>query len=98
MHQNVGQLLVHVELFHEQGPQPRELFLAFLLRLFLGHDVQFPTAELAGKSHVLAATANSLRQVVLIDHDIHAVLFFVNRDPADLSRRERIDHELRSLG
>ena len=41
----------------------------------------------------MPAAADSLGKIVLIHHDVHAMLFLIHEDAADFGRRERIDHE-----
>lgn len=48
----------------------------------------------AGKTHVLAAAADRDSQFVLVDDDVHRMLFFIDDDRLDGRRRERADHEL----
>ena len=94
LHQDVGHLLVHVELLHEQRLDRGGFLFVLLLGLFLGHDVELPAGHLARQPHVLPAAADRLRQVLLVHDDVHAVPVFVDDDAADFGRRQRIDHEL----
>ena len=70
----------------------------FLLRLLVGHQVELPAGELGGEAHVLAAAADRMREVFLVDHDVHRVLLLVDDDRAHFGRRQRVDHELRRVG
>ena len=72
-------------------------FLALLLRFLERHQVEFPAGQFAREPHVLAGAPDRLREIFLVDHDVHAVLFFVDRDLADFGRRQRVDHELRRI-
>src|SRR5262249_1268791 len=74
------------------------LFLALLFRLFERHQVELPSGELARQPDVLPGAADRLREVLLVDDDIHAVFFFIDGDLAYFRRRERIDDELRGIG
>ena len=95
--QDVGDFLVDVELVHEQLPQPLPLFLVLLLRILDAHQVQLPPGELGGEPDVLAEPADRDREVLLVDDDVHAVLFLVDDDRRDLGGRERVDDELRRV-
>ena len=67
-------------------------------RLFLGHQVDLPAGELGGEAHVLPAAADGDREVLLVHHHVHRVLFLVHQDRAHFGRRQRADHELRRVG
>ena len=66
----------------------------FLLRFLDAHQVNFPTSQLGSEPHVLPAAADRHGQVLLVDHDVHRVLLFVDDDARYLSRRQRVDDEL----
>ena len=92
--QNVGDFLVDVELLHEQRADFFALGLMFLLRFLDAHQVDFPTSQLGSEPDVLPAAADRHGQVLLVDHDVHRVLLFVDDDARYLSRRQRVDDEL----
>ena len=69
-----------------------------LLRLLDGHQIDGPAGQLRRQAHILSAAPDGNRQVVLIDHDIHRMLFFVDHDALHLGRRQRADHKLRRIG
>ena len=95
--QDVGNLLVDVELFHEQGAQVIG-FVGLFLRRFVGvHDVDLPTREVRSQTHVLTTTANGDGQVFFVNHHVHGVLFFVHHDRADVGGGQSANHELRGV-
>ena len=86
--------LVDVELVHEQAEKLACLHLVLLVRLLLGHDVDLPLRELTGQAHVLTATADGLRQLLLVDRHVHRPRFLVDDDRDHLGRRHRVDDVL----
>src|SRR6266850_4637834 len=96
--QDVGDLLVDVELLHEMALDAAAFLLLLLVRFVLGHQVDLPAGELGGEPHVLAVAADRHREVLLVDDDIHGVLLLVDHDRGHLGRRQRADHELRRIG
>src|SRR5574343_1672859 len=67
-------------------------------RLVLGHQVDGPLRQLGSQAHVLAVATDGNGQVVLVDHDVHGVLFLIDDDGGNLGRRQRADDELRRIG
>ena len=92
--QNVGNLLVDIELVHEK--LARRIGLAGLLlgRLVGGHDVDLPARQVRGQAHVLPPAADRDGEVFLVDHHIHRVLFLVNHDGLDIGRRQSANDKL----
>src|SRR6185295_2498687 len=72
----------------------RHLRLDLLALLLLALDVDAPAHELGGQADVLALLADGEGELLVLDHDLHDLLLFVDDgDPADLGRRQRLLHE-----
>ena len=95
--QDGGDVLVHIELLHEEVAQLALLGIALLLGGSLAHDVEPPARQFAREADVLPTAADSLRQLLLRHGDVHAVGFLVHDDRAHLGRRHRVDDELRGV-
>ncbi len=69
-----------------------------LLRFLDGHQVDLPTGEFRGQAHVLATATDRDRQIFVVDHHIHAVLFLIDQNRRHRRRRQCADDELRGIG
>src|SRR6266513_1563108 len=96
--QDVGDLLVHVELLQEMALDATAFLLLLLVRFVLGHQVDLPAGQLGGEPHVLAVAPDRHREVFLVDDNVHGVLFLVDHDRGHLGGRQGPDHELRRIG
>src|SRR5216684_3878155 len=96
--QDVGDLLVDVELLHEMALDAAAFLLLLLVRFVFGHQVDLPAGQLGGEPHVLAVAPDRHREVFLVDDDVHGVLFLVDHDRGHLGGRQGPDHELRRIG
>src|SRR5467141_722994 len=85
--QDVGDLLVDVELLHEMALDAAAFLLLLLVRFVFGHQVDLPAGELGGEPHVLAVAPDRHREVFLVDHD-----------RGHLGGRQGPDDELRRIG
>src|SRR6056297_1040886 len=94
LHQDHRDFLVHVQLRLEVLDQCTGLGFALLFRLAGRHDVELPAAQLAGEPDILAAPADGLRELFLLDGHVHAVGFLVHHDGDHLRRRHGVDDEL----
>src|SRR5690606_13210813 len=95
--QDLGNLLVHVELVHEEPHRLRAFALELLGRFLGGHDVDLPAGQLGSEAHVATARADGEREVVLVDHHVHAARILVDDDRRDVGGRQRADDELRRV-
>src|SRR6478672_789332 len=93
--QQLGDDLIHVQGFLEQGGALAELALAALGVLALGDDVDLPAGQLAGEADVLAAAADGQRQLLVRHHHFNAVSLFVEDHLGDFGRREGVHDERR---
>ena len=91
--QQLGDRLVHVQGFLEQGGPLGELALATLAVLRLGDDVDLPAGQLRGQAHVLAATADGQRQLFVRHHNLDAVGLFVQHHLGHFGRGQGVDDE-----
>src|SRR5258708_4111011 len=96
--QDVRHFLVDVEPLHEMLLDAAALLLLLLGRLFLGHEVDLPPAELGSEPDVLPPPADRDGEVFLVDHYVHGVLFLVDHDRGDFGRRQGADDKLRRVG
>src|SRR5262245_9877374 len=94
LNEEVREILIDVELLHEECPHPGGFLLGLPMRLLLGHEIDLPAGQLGGEPDVLPAAADRDREVLLVDDDVHRVLLLVDDDRRDVGRRERADHEL----
>src|SRR6056297_424246 len=94
LHQDHGDFLVHVQLRLEVLDQRAGLGFALFFRLAGRHHVELPAAQLAGEPDILAAPADGLRELFLLDGHVHAVGFLVHDDGYHLRRRHGVDDEL----
>ena len=78
----------------EQAEELAGLHLVLLVGLLLRHHVDLPPGELTGEAHVLSTPADRLRELLLVDRDVHRSRFLVDDDRDDLGRRHRVDHVL----
>src|SRR5690606_33634027 len=91
--QQLGDDLVHVQGFLEQGGALGELALTALALLALGHDVDLPAGQLAGEAHVLAAPADDQRQLIVGHHHLDPLVLLVHHHLADLGGGQGVDDE-----
>ena len=95
--QQLGEELVEIQRVHEELGALLELLLTALAFLFLGHDVDIETGELAGQPHVLAATADGQRQLLIRHHDLDPLGLLVENHLGHLGRLQRVHQEGRHI-
>ncbi len=91
--EQLGDRLVHVQGFLEQGGALAEFLLATLGVLRLGDDVDLPAGQLRSEAHVLAAATDGQRQLLVRHHDFDAVGFFVQHHLGHFGRGQGVDDE-----
>jgi len=70
-----------------------ELGLTALGFFLFGQDVDVPPGKLRRKPHILSTSSDCQRQLLVRDHDLDALLVFVEHDLGDFRRRQRVHHE-----
>src|SRR5438552_8948434 len=97
--QLLGDLVAHPVAFQraqllDDPLHARHLRLDLLALLLLALDIDAPAHELGREADVLPLLADGEGELLVLDHDLHDLLLFVDdRDPADLGRRQRLLHE-----
>jgi len=71
--EQLGDDLIDVERFHEESRALGEFLLTPLALFLLGQNIDVPAGQLRGKPHVLAAPADSERELRFGHHDFDAV-------------------------
>src|SRR5882757_9320019 len=91
---------VDVQRFHEHPRRVLEICLAALGFFLLGEDVDVPAGQLRSEPHILAATADRQRELVVGvgHHDLDPLALFVDHDLGDFGRRQRVDDKGRDIG
>src|SRR5688572_2380891 len=97
LNEDVGHVLVDVELLHEVLDERACFLVALLLGRGFRHDVELPAGQLAREANVLPASADGLRQLLLVDGEIHRVRVLVDDDRQHFGGRHRVDDELRGV-
>src|SRR5215217_2228130 len=91
--QQLGDDLVDVQGFLEEGRGLGELLLTALALLRLRHDVDLPAGQLRGEADVLAAAADGQRQLLVRHHHFDALVFLVHDDLGDFGGSQGVDDE-----
>src|SRR4029450_10903469 len=90
--------LVQIERIDENLGAVLELGLAALRLLLLGQDIDVPASELRGEPHVLTASADRQRELLVRHNDLNAFPVFIKHDLCHLGRRQRVDDKSSNVG
>ena len=66
-------------------------------RLIYAHHIDDPAGQIGGKAHILTATADRLREVILCHRDFHSRVVLIHHDGFHLSGGHGINHQLRGV-
>src|SRR5579875_1831517 len=90
--------VVDIQSIDEKLRARPEFLLAPLRFLFLRQDIDIPARELGGEAHVLPASADGERELLVWNDDLDPAGILIQHHLGDLGWCERVDNESRGLG
>ena len=92
--QHSGNVLIDIQRNHEALYDFPRLGLLLFNRLIHAHHIDDPAGQIGSEAHILATTANRLREIVLCHRDFHGRVVFIHDDGFHFSGGHGIDHQL----